>query len=248
MEWDGDTFTLDGVRYHSVVAGGHEGDHDQIIYKDRPLVALYEDLIGRHEPRTIMELGIFKGGGAALIAQLAKPEKLVALDYTPEPCPLLERFIDDRHLRDTVKPYYGVDQADTAALDRIMAAEFDGPIDLVIDDASHLVDQTRVSFNRLFPHVRPGGLYVIEDWSWAHIAGGAVEGMYANAAPLSAFVVEVVLASCRIPRAIAEVTVDKHWAVVRRGDAPLRPERFDVADHFDPLAQQTVDHINGLRT
>jgi hypothetical protein len=35
----------------------------------------------------------------------------------------------------------------------------------VIDDASHLLDPTRASFNVPFPLVRPGGVYVIEDWS-----------------------------------------------------------------------------------
>jgi predicted O-methyltransferase YrrM len=251
--WTGPTtFTLEGVTYRSAMGATADpegtGGHDQVIFKDRGLVALYEDLIATHRPRSIVELGIFKGGGAALIAQLAKPDKFVAVDYTPAPVPLLEQFIDDRALRGTVVPYYGVDQADTEALARIMAAEFDGPIDLVVDDASHLVNQTRASFNRLFPHLRPGGLYVVEDWAWAHVAGSGVQGMYANAAPLSAFVVELVLASCRIPRAIAEVTVDKYWAVVRRGDAPLRPERFDVADHFDPLGQKMADQAGALRS
>ena len=38
------------------------------------------------------------------------------------------------------------------------------PLDLVIDDASHLYGPTMASFEVLFPRLRPGGLYVIEDW------------------------------------------------------------------------------------
>ena len=64
-----------------------------------------------------------------------------------------------------VHAYYGVDQGDAATLRRIVADEFGGePLDLVIDDASHLLDPTRSSFNVLFPLLRPGGVYVIEDW------------------------------------------------------------------------------------
>ena len=40
------------------------------------------------------------------------------------------------------------------------------PPDLIIDDASHLYSETKTSFETLFPQLRPGGLYIIEDWSW----------------------------------------------------------------------------------
>ncbi|HEY2766460.1 MAG TPA: hypothetical protein VGJ13_20985 [Pseudonocardiaceae bacterium] len=38
-----------------------------------------------------------------------------------------------------------------------------GPLDIVIDDGSHISKHVIGSFDALFPHVRPGGLYVIED-------------------------------------------------------------------------------------
>ena len=41
-------------------------------------------------------------------------------------------------------------------------------LDLVVDDASHTYEETRSSFEFLFPLLSPGGIYVIEDWSWAH--------------------------------------------------------------------------------
>ncbi|GFG81734.1 class I SAM-dependent methyltransferase [Mycobacterium paragordonae] len=53
------------------------------------------------------------------------------------------------------------DQGDGRYLDA-MAREF-GPFDIVIDDGSHLNWHVIASFNALFPHVRDGGLYVIED-------------------------------------------------------------------------------------
>jgi hypothetical protein len=52
-------------------------------------------------------------------------------------------------------------------LGALVADEFgDQPIDLVVDDAAHLLGPTRVSFTALFPHVRPGEVHVIEDGSW----------------------------------------------------------------------------------
>lgn len=74
---------------------------------------------------------------------------------------------------------YGVDMWDKSGLDgpRITTvranqaepetiaavAERFGPFDIVIDDGSHVSELTRASFDVLFPYVRPGGCYVIED-------------------------------------------------------------------------------------
>lgn len=53
------------------------------------------------------------------------------------------------------------DQGDERYLDS-MAREV-GPFDIVIDDGSHISRHIIASFNALFPHVKPGGIYVIED-------------------------------------------------------------------------------------
>ncbi|MFV2109773.1 class I SAM-dependent methyltransferase [Micromonospora sp. LOL_015] len=53
------------------------------------------------------------------------------------------------------------DQADPAFL--IDLARRYGPFDIVIDDGSHVSSHVITAFNALFPYVRPGGVYVIED-------------------------------------------------------------------------------------
>lgn len=53
------------------------------------------------------------------------------------------------------------DQGDARYLHE-MAHEL-GPFEIVIDDGSHCNEDVVTSFNALFPHVRPGGLYVVED-------------------------------------------------------------------------------------
>jgi demethylmacrocin O-methyltransferase len=53
------------------------------------------------------------------------------------------------------------DQGDADALAGI--AKRYGPFDVVIDDGSHFSEHVRTSFATLFPLLRPGGRYVIED-------------------------------------------------------------------------------------
>lgn len=38
-----------------------------------------------------------------------------------------------------------------------------GPFDIIIDDGSHLDAYTKISFDTLFPHLKAGGMYVVED-------------------------------------------------------------------------------------
>ncbi|WFE62999.1 class I SAM-dependent methyltransferase [Micromonospora sp. WMMD714] len=59
------------------------------------------------------------------------------------------------------------DQSDPAAL--VALAEEHGPFDIVIDDGSHENEHVRISFDALFPYVRPGGLYVIEDMQTSYL-------------------------------------------------------------------------------
>jgi hypothetical protein len=58
------------------------------------------------------------------------------------------------------------DQGDAQFLDS-MAREL-GPFDIVIDDGSHMSHHIITSFNALFPHARPGGIYVVEDLATAY--------------------------------------------------------------------------------
>jgi hypothetical protein len=41
-----------------------------------------------------------------------------------------------------------------------------GEFDVIIDDASHASHHQQIALGVLFPHVRPGGLFIIEDLSW----------------------------------------------------------------------------------
>ncbi len=56
-----------------------------------------------------------------------------------------------------------VDQGSTSALDSFLEGIGDVSFDVIIDDGSHRPDHQQISLGRLFPRLRTGGLYFIED-------------------------------------------------------------------------------------
>lgn len=195
-----------------------------VLFKSAGCIERYVELVDTHAPKRIMELGIYRGGSTALFARLCQPEKLVAIDFSPDRVPALDAYLEREGLSDTCRAHYGVDQADVATLTELVEREFGGaPLDLVIDDASHFGPETRTSFNTLFPRLRPGGLYVIEDWSWS------LQGLTIPGEPMDDFVYELVRAAGRGADLIAGI--DIRWDVItlERGTAAIT-EPFAVED------------------
>ena len=206
------------------------------LLKPRHEVEWYERFLGERAPQFIVEVGAYDGASSALFAELTHPQRLVAIDRRDEPTAALTDFIVRRELSDVVTPYYGVDQADAPRLREIMAEAFgDTELDLVVDDASHLVEPTRSTFNSLFPRLKPGGMYLIEDWSWAHSGLGHL-GEWADQQPLTKVIFELVLACASQPKAVANVQVFKNYVLVQRGPLALDPVAFDLAKCFGPRA------------
>jgi hypothetical protein len=175
----------------------------------------------------MVEVGVYDGASLALCAELVHPHKLVGIDNRVTPSAALDSFLARRHLQEIVRPYFGVDQVDTVRLDQIVATEFDTePLDLIVDDASHLLDATRTTFNCLFPRLRPGGVYLVEDWP---IHRFLIDRPPNTNMPLTLLIVELMLACNEAPDVIAKVTVDKNYALVLRGNAELTPGSFNLA-------------------
>jgi hypothetical protein len=108
-----------------------------VFLKDAGFIRSYQNLLGSREVSTMLEIGSFHGAGLALFGMLLEPENHIGVDIVQE-APILEHHIEANHFRN-VKPYYGVNQADKAALGAILEQEFpDRNLDLVIDDASHM--------------------------------------------------------------------------------------------------------------
>jgi hypothetical protein len=103
----------------------------------------------------LLEIGV-KNGGSLLLWRDYFPKSTVAGIDLRLPTALPK---DDRiHL-------FQGSQADTDFLSRVADTVAPEGFDVIIDDASHIGDLTKISFWHLFDrHLKKGGLYVIEDW------------------------------------------------------------------------------------
>jgi predicted O-methyltransferase YrrM len=254
MAWHEGGVTLDGTRFRVGVVGDAEhallrlepeaiAPDELILMKPRWELERYVELVETLRPRRIVELGIWLGGGVAFLALLANPDKHVAIDIRPDAGQQFATWLESHN--DAVRPYFGVDQADAANLRTIVTDEFaDDPLDLVIDDASHLLGPTRASFNALFPLLRRGGAYVIEDWvgvlefERAAAQDPAVEERVRHRAAelaerweqmtLTRLVFEIVLASA-CTDLVDDISIRRHSVTVTKGSEQPNPEVFDVA-------------------
>jgi cephalosporin hydroxylase len=96
-----------------------------------------------------------KGGGSTSIWKALFPAaSVVGIDIR------LRRWLTSQPSPDGVVFLEG-DQTDIARLEEL-AAQY-GPFDIVIDDGSHVTHHVAGTLRCLLPHVRPGGLYIIED-------------------------------------------------------------------------------------
>jgi predicted O-methyltransferase YrrM len=135
------------------------------IAKNEPYLRVYEDLASGFSPRSILELGVFQGGSYIFLDKLFKPRRMSAVEITPKP---VEPLLDYLSRTENRSIHFGISQCDGDKLTQIVLGELADELDLVVDDASHTYEETRASFEILFPLLSPGGIYVIEDWGWAH--------------------------------------------------------------------------------
>jgi hypothetical protein len=255
LSWvDDDRFVVEGATFRVIpngtssraFAAAAQGALDAgelFVAKPRWRIDRYVTVIEQLEPRNVVELGIYHGGSTALFAQLARPRRLVAIDLQKGGHDPLDRFVAERGLEDVVHAYDGVDQGSRRRLSEIAEEEFAGEsLDLVVDDCSHQYGLTRAAFNELFPRLRAGGIYVIEDWPWAHAAIGAedVKGLFPDQVPLTRLIFELVLAIPGMPGLITDIAIDDNSAFVTRGDAEIDPAGFNISACSNPRGRDLL--------
>ena len=109
---------------------------------------------------SLLELGIHEGASLRYWRDYLENATIVGLDYSPV-------HVDDPTGR--IHVYQGYQQ-DVDLLDRIAQEQAPEGFDVIIDDCSHIGRFARVSFWHLFQnHLRPGGLYAIEDWTTGYL-------------------------------------------------------------------------------
>ena len=211
----------------------------------------YLDNLLRFAPErveNVVDLGIFKGGSIALYQELFSPKRMLGIDSMPDRVESLDAFISKHGLNNSVHLCYGTNQADRLLLTRLVGEHFgDEPLDLVVDDCSHLYEMTKASLNALLPSVRAGGLYVLEDWGWAHYPGGNPDNWPRNRdafkderTPMSKLILELVLVVASRPDLIREISVVPGIVYVIRGDGSFPEKEFDIGDFHSTPGRQIL--------
>ena len=103
----------------------------------------------------LLELGVHKGGSLLLWRDYFPLGTIVGIDIN---LPKEFKPTDRIHL-------YEGSQTDAKFISRVANEIAPDGFDIIIDDASHIGEFTKMAFWHLFDnHLKPKGLYVIEDW------------------------------------------------------------------------------------
>jgi hypothetical protein len=126
----------------------------------------------RYKPVRLMEIGIggyakeMNGGNSLRMWKRYFPKGIITG---------IDIYNKSRLMEERIHIYQG-DQSDTVFLNHVSAAE--GPFDIIIDDGSHMQSHIITSFEILFPLMKSGGIYVVEDTQtsyWPRFEGSTKE-------------------------------------------------------------------------
>lgn len=225
LTWMSETeFSVEGIKFQCCVNDYDQKTNDErfILLKDRGSLEQYANVLADAEPRNVLEFGIFQGGSAALFTAWFDLEKFVGIDICSSVGPF-DDFCRTHAIGKRIRSYYGVSQTDAPRIREIAQSEFGGtPIDLVIDDASHLYRNTRRTFEIAFPLLRPGGVYVVEDWGWAH---WAEHHSRPGHTALSMLIMELIMVCASRPDLVSNIRIFPAFAFIHKSvDAPPMSE------------------------
>jgi methyltransferase family protein len=137
-------FTLDAI-------GAKHGTDKSSIYHN--YLEFYETFFDplRNLPLTLLEIGVLQGASLKTWEEYFPKAKIVGVDIVPE---------TRRHAGGRVSIELA-DQSNIEDLTRLSLKH--GPFDIVIEDGSHMWEHQITSLRTLFPFVKNGGLYIVED-------------------------------------------------------------------------------------
>ena len=224
-------FALDGVHFKVLEAVNHKSRTTDsagvAVLKDRQFFKTELELVRSiGAVSRVFELGVWQGGSAALWALTMPLTRYVGIDCSRVDLPFPESL--RRHPRwGAVRLHGDIPQADRTSLRRIVDEDFDGPLDVVVDDASHMYAHSLASFETLFPRLRPGGMYLIEDWAWAHNPRfQGPEAQWADEPALSNLIIRLVILAASRFDLIPSILIRPGFVAITRG-------RTEIGDEFD---------------
>jgi hypothetical protein len=248
LAWFPDRMLLDNLVFrleHYKREDWDLGENCFSFYKIKPLVDQYARFWATRRdfhPQRIFELGLWDGGSLVFWFEYFHPYKYVGIDISQSgDSAYFRQYVASKKLEAQVKTYWGIDQADILHLREIVTKEFNAQLDLVIDDASHLYGPTKTSFETLFPLLRPGGLYIIEDWAWAHWKESqGLTNSRSYQIPLTRLISEFTEATGTSTGLISSLSVYQGFIAVERGEEQLHDiSDFHLQRHIVRLPRYT---------
>lgn len=133
-----------------------------------------------------LEIGIYRGSSVKLWENYFKNAELHFIDVS----------LDNAVYFSQRAHYHIADQTNPDQLINVMK-ETGGEFDIIIDDGGHTMTQQIVSFQTLFPYLKRGGMYIIEDlhtsyWSDHYGGGGSIEHPKAGAGTAIQFLKDLI--------------------------------------------------------
>jgi cephalosporin hydroxylase len=190
-------FTLKGVPFRLATANHNAQSTTEeyiVLLKNQNLLRSEIRMLDYATPKNIVELGIYEGG-SAVFWHLLYGAKYIGFDILKAPN-AIHNWVRRLGIDSQVKLHYEVSQDDQKAINGAIDDLFGNePIDVVIDDASHQYALSRRTFEILYPLLRSGGIYCLEDWSWAHAdsAPWQEKKMWGDAPALSNLLFEITM-------------------------------------------------------
>jgi hypothetical protein len=226
-----DMLEIDGVRFvldNRVAPLREKSESDKfVLVKTRRILDFYESLRER-APKNILEIGMSEGGSLIYFDKLYAPAKLVGIDIRRTPIPALELY---KETRPHIKTLYGR-APDMPPTRGVAQSNFPDGIDLVVDDASHLYAETKKTFVNVFPFVKPGGHYVIEDWAWAHRPSSQGAGAHWSDRPAVTNLLFELTVMAAVSRVIDSVTIKDELLCIKKGRGTLPKSGLDLTGHL----------------
>ena len=138
-------------------------------YRDIPFlkwpfeIAIYEQLVWRLKPRTILEVGSFRGGSALWFSDMMRtyeiPGRIVSIDITVPKVP---------YQRDNIEFL----ECDANYLERVLTPEFVATLErpiLWIEDANHYYETCLAALRVIDRFIEPGEYLIVEDGSMSDL-------------------------------------------------------------------------------
>jgi len=118
----------------------------------------YETMLDplRLSARRVLEIGVWHGASLQMWAEYFPNAEVYGID------------VDLSQVRKDLGARIHVIEGNV--MDRGLDIGAHGPFDLIVDDGSHVMEEQQTALARLFPSVRPGGWYILEDLHTSFLA------------------------------------------------------------------------------